>query len=553
MKLIGKFFIFIGWVLSISIVLRAADVPLQISESTRTAMFDRVVAEMERLDGEGLPPRMNRPESWEKTISRLRLELKSAKTKFEVGQVFRRLDATYPNLHAQVTLDPTFDLEAGRVRPIIAARFRAEIVNKGQKSFKYLISSLDKDLALIFKEQERPGLGDEVIEINGKPTRDWSNQNFLFCKLPMREQCEANFFDHFRKELIGWDRSQPLSYKLRRNGREWSVNIPFKIPEPLNSQSNSSAAEDECAVASDRYDGFKPVLKGFNICVFESEKWPNVSVLRIASFAYRGLPKEQQIQSLKEEVDRFYNEYWKAKAPTTKKIIIDVMSNGGGDNPVRWYQVFLDKPFQEQYVQFKKLPEIEDPEIRKEMFYADPGHELWFDKIKQNGSYAKTPLGSFLPTQPAFCADETKSCDESFYEPLQHGFKGKVDILVDEYCISSCTGFVWQFRDKLKSRVKLLGFPDSGDSAYARLFLDVYLTSDSPGYRVSISPRQGRTMQRLPEGAMLRQQVTVTRSTDAKGRIISAIPMIPDVWVPNRYHHFDDTWEATVFKEALKQ
>jgi hypothetical protein len=471
--------------------------------------------------------------------------------------VFRRLDATYPNLHAQVTLDPAYDLEADRVRPQIAAKFRPDVVNRAQKTYRYYISSLDADLARDFKEKERPGIGDELLSINGIAMNDWAKQNFLFCKFPLREQCEANFFDHFRKELIGWDRSQSINYKLRRNSREWSVNVPFKVPESLGSKSGSasqaSSSENECPVELDRYDGFKVVLKGFNICVFESEKWPGVTVLRLASFTYRGLPKEQKIQSVKDEVDRFYDKYWKAKASSTKKLIIDVMENGGGDVPVPWYQMFLDRPFQEQYVQFKKVAEIETPDVRKEMFYNDPGHVLWFDKIKADGRYQKTRLGAFLPTQPAFCADEKKSCDEGLFEPIQHGFKGDIRVLVDEWCISSCTGFVWQLKNKIGKRVKIVGFPDSGDSAYARLFLDLYLTKEAPGYKTVVVARPGRTKQMLPDGAVLRQQVTVTRSTDEKNRIISAIPTMPEVWVPNRFHNFDDTWEATVFKEALKQ
>ncbi|PIU01083.1 MAG: hypothetical protein COT74_00840 [Bdellovibrionales bacterium CG10_big_fil_rev_8_21_14_0_10_45_34] len=525
---------------------------LTINTETRLALFDKFVDEIERLDGEGLPPRSNRPESWQKTIARLRSELANAKTKFEVGQVFRRLDATYPNLHAHLSLDRNYDLTS--VRPIIAATFRAEIVNKGQKTFKYMISSLDKELASAFKERDRPGIGDEVLAINGTSMSEWSKQNFLFCKFPLREQCESDIFEHFRKELGEWDRSKPLTYKLRRNSRQWEVRIPIKIPVPANIQTkNDSGVSKECPVELDRYADFKVVLKGLNICVFESDKWPGVVMLRIASFAYFKLPKEEAIRSLKQEVDRFYAEYWKAKAPLTKKLIVDLIDNGGGDTPIRWYQMFLDRPFQEQYVQFKKTTEIEDADIRKKLFYNDHGHELWFEKIKRNGTFSKTNSGDFLPNHPAFCADETKSCDEGFYEPVKHGFKGQMDLLVNELCISSCTGFVWQLKDKLKSRVRILGFPDSGDSTYGRLLIDVFLTSEVPGYKIVISPRQPQSTQKLPKNALLRQQVAVTRTTDEKGKVFSGIPVMPDVWVPKRYRHFDDTWEATVFQEALKR
>lgn len=370
----------------------------------------------------------------------------------------------------------------------------------------------------------------------------------------MREQCEANFFDHFRKAFLSWNWQMPLEYTVRRNGRTWTIKVPVEMPKQnVKSSSQSEAASDnDCPVELDRYDGFKPVFKGLNICVFESAQHPNISVLRIASFRYRELPKESKIQSLKDEVEEFYVGYWKAKAPLTKKLIVDMIDNGGGDTPVPWYQIFYKKPFQEQYVQFKKLPELDNDQIRKDLFYEDSGKEIWFSGLKKSGMYQKIKIGSFLPQIPQFCASEDQSCDKGLYEPRKNGFHGEVRLMVNEWCISSCTGFVWSLKDQLGKRAKIVGMPDSGDSAYARLFVDLYLDSAKPdGFKIEVSPRVGRTRQNLPEGAILRQQVTATRSTTSKDKVISATPVPVDVWVPYQYRHYDDTWEAKVFKKAL--
>lgn len=527
-----------------------------ISPDTRVRIFDKTVSELERIDGEGLPARMNRPEKWDTTIAALRAQAKKAETRIDFGQVFRKLDATYPNLHAQVNLDEKYDIAAGRLRPKIAFKFGAEIIEPKQIKFNYKISSIDAELTKDIREVLRPAIGDNLLAINKKAIATWSDENFIFCKFPLRQQCEANIFDHFRKGFLSWDWRSPLTYTLERNGRTWEVKVPVEIPNSKvkGLQTHGSTPESECPVEPERYGEFKAVYKGLNICVFESEKSPNISVLRISSFRYRELPKEAKIRSLQNEVDKFYEGYWKDKAPSTRKLIIDLLDNGGGDTPVPWYQLFYDKPFQEQFVQFKKLAELDDDEIRKDLFYDDNGKEIWFKNLKESGGYDKVKRGSFLPPVPQFCAFDNQSCEKGLFEPRKNGFKGDVRLMVNEWCISTCTGFVWSMKDQLGKRVKLVGFPDSGDSAYARLYLDAYLDNASvDGFRMQVSPRPGGTRQNVPERAILRQQVTATRSTDALGRVLSATPTETDFWIPYRYRQFEDSWESLVFKTALEK
>lgn len=530
----------------------AADFP---NEQTRVKIFDKVVSELERIDGEGLPPRKNRPENWNTTVGILRSQAKSAQNPIDFGQVFRKLDATYPNLHAHVVLNDEYDIAVGRVRPRISVRFGPEIVERAKKVTRYKVNSIETDMMKVFKEANRPAVGDEILSINGKPIRQWSRENYVYCKFPLREQCESNFFDHFRKGLLSWDWRKPLKFTLRRNGRTWEIEVPFEVPTqnmPNIQAAISRTSEPECPVESDRYGSFSPVYKGHNICAFESGKHPNMTVLRIASFAYRDLRKDAKIRSVKDEVESFYSNYWKAKAPSTKRLIVDVIDNGGGDTPIVWYQIFYDRPFQEQYVQFKKILELADQKIRKDLFYEDGGKEIWFAELMKSGVYEKFKVGSFLPAIPQFCTSEDKNCAEGLFEPRPNGFKGQIYLLVNEWCVSTCSGFAWSVKNQFGKRAKLFGMPDSGDSAYARLYLDVYLDSSDPdGFRTEVSPRPGRTRQNLPAGALLRQQITATRSTDAQGRVISALPTPIDVWIPYRYRHYDGTWESKVFNAAL--
>ncbi len=534
----------------------AAELP---PAATRAQIFDQFVSEIERLDGEGLPARINRPESWKNTIARLREEAQKATTPVAFGQVFHRLDQTYPNLHAQVTLNDEYEIAPERKRPTISVRFRAENITRTQKTFRYRVRITSDSLLKDVPESKRPQDDDELLQINNRDIQEWSIDNFIFCKFPYREQCERNIFDSFRKGFLGWDWRQKLEYTLRRDQRIWTVEIPVGFPPQApatapTSADTTTAQTRECPGGDNRYQDFKPVYKGANICVYESAKHPFVTVLHIASFAYQNFPKSDLIRSNGTEVRAFNDNYWRAKAPETKKLIIDVIDNGGGNIPMDWYQSLLDKPFQEQYVQFKKTSEFEVDSIRKHLFYDDPAKDIWFEKLKASGAYQKIKMGSFLPHIPQYCATEDKSCEIGKYTPLKHKFKGQVRVLVDEWCISTCTGFVWNLKDKLGKRAKLVGMPDSGDSGYARLYVDVYLDSTKPeGFRITTSSRQPLSRQRLPEGALLRQQVSATRSTDEHGRIVSAQPAVVELWTPHRYKQSDDQWMAAAFEMALKK
>jgi len=52
-------------------------------------------------------------------------------------------------------------------------------------------------------------------------------------------------------------------------------------------------------------------------------------------------------------------------------------------------------------------------------------------------------MGDFLPQTPMFCADESRPCDQGRFTPDNHGFRGRVSLLVMN-SVSSCDGFVYE-------------------------------------------------------------------------------------------------------------
>jgi hypothetical protein len=308
-------------------------------------------------------------------------------------------------------------------------------------------------------------------------------------------------------------------------------------------------------VEAGRYPGFTPAYVGVHACVFESAAQPGVFVLRIPSFAYEH-GEEQGIDPVEKEVRQLYDGFWKDRAEGIRTLIVDVLDNHGGSEPTPYYKLLFDAPFQEQYVQYRKLAELEgDSEPSKRLWssvlWGEKGKEDWLAGLRRDGRWDKVPTGGFLPPVPQFCAEEV-DCEHSLFTPLPHQFTGRVKVLINRLCISSCVGFVYDLVDVFGGRARTYGEPDSGDSTYSRLFLDVFLDAKDPrGFRTRLSPYDGRGARNLGE-AFYRLIVSVTRSTDAHGRVISGIPQKIDVPLLPRWDEAPEGWAARVFAEALK-
>jgi hypothetical protein len=519
-------------------------------QKIRVGLLKAVVSEINRLDGDGLLPRKGRPKSWTQTVDQLEKEIKTASTWDEVGDVFRKLDATYTNLHAKVLLAPELDRVKHDGKLIIGASFAPELVEKSKPVSSYRISRVRSELFKDVPEGLRPVRGDVLLSINGRSLKNWSREAWLFCKFSQREQCETVIFELLSREILSWKRNQTLGYRLNRDGHVWDVTIPIQIQStvsvaPIQPLVAPPSEDQPCGVDPYRYHpDYKLVYRGYHACVFERSDSQNIPILRIRSFRYSDVPQTEKIRKIKDEVDGFWTGYWKQKSPHAKGIVIDVIDNYGGDEPVLWYGMFFDHPYQEQYVSFKKIKEFENPEILDDLFYGQKTRYIWLDQLKAQGNYQSTSARGFLPPVPQFCPDKNGDCSDAMYQPVQHGFQGKVAILTNQWCISSCVGFVWNFNNVLKKRAAFFGMPDSGDSTYGRIYLDVYLDTSTPkGFRTETAGRPGQSSADLPPGGIIRQIVSVTKSTDKNGKVVSGVPMKMTGWVPERFHYTKETYE----------
>ncbi|AZZ37465.1 hypothetical protein CIK05_11895 [Bdellovibrio sp. qaytius] len=537
-------------VLIISLSVFAKSNSFEKEKQSSLKIMDAYIKEVYRLDSDGLLPRANRKLSWDQIANKLSADIRASKTKMELGRVFQRLDSAYTNLHARINLNDEYNFNT-EGRPMLAVTFRPETINEDGRVPKYLISNVRKEHFINLEPSMRPKVSDELIAINNIPIKNWADENFEFCKFPLRSQCETEFFDNFRKGNLSWYRRQPLTFTLLRDGKKSDYQIP--VFAAAKSDSNDSDPLEACSLNKTRYPGFEMVYQGHHACAFENKSHPNVTILRIRSFRYKEVEGQIEIDQTSKEAKHFADLYWSKKISTTKHLIIDVVENGGGQAVVYWVKLFLDQDFQDQWVQFKKTKELEDPEWRNNAFYNEPGKEKIYQDLKKSPKWAEIKEGEFIPAMPQFCISDTECLTKKWQPQFPDKFKGHITILTDPWCISSCTGFAWTMKYYLKDRVKFAGLPESGDSTYSRSYIEASFIDKAPGYKLEVFPRAPLSRPEVSKDAFFRSAISTSRSTDEDGNIVSGVPMKVDYFIAPKWDEDVDEWVGRMIGVVLNR
>lgn len=507
------------------------------SAATQNKLVLRFKDEMLRLDGDGLVARIDRPVSFTDTIDRLADEALSNKTPLDFYRTFSRLSGTYTNLHSSAVFDSKTKAAVRTAYDLYPSIWlMTEIDSRGKPTVK-IDSVEDAETRLKISE------GDEVVSINGSLVSNWLDENFLYCKHPLRMQCDRNFESTLHEQILSW-KTGALTYTVSHENRLVDVEVKFSEIQPQPSGSPKPKYRKCDYRADKRYPGFKMVHQGHLACLFEKSDDPNVAVLRIQSFQYRGTDPKDPIQSVQAEVNALYP-YWTKHSGDYKTLVVDLLDNHGGNAPIPYYEILFQTPFQEQWVRFKKIKEFDDAKIRQNgIFWNDRAQELLYQKRLQSGEWAKLKEGEFADPSPMFCADDGIPCDEKLFVPRSHSFRGEVKVMVNEFCISSCDGFAWAMKNTLNA--KFFGFPQAADAAYARLRIDAVADAASPdGFRLEVRPYQDE----LPKNFIVGQIVAVSQAVGPKGEIFNGRPLALEQLVPYR---FDEFYPKVVLKEALK-
>lgn len=511
--------------LLVSLVAPAAHAAYELPDpAARKAIVQTMGAAMERLDGEALFVRANRHVDWRSTVARLADEAEAAATPAAFARTLKRLDLAYPNLHSYADLPAGLAaVLPGAVRP--AVRFALE--KSGASVPAYRVFRVSGETAA--------ELGDEVLAVNGIAVAAIAAESFLFCKWPLKTQCDDEMPTTFESELLTWTRAEPLVYTLRRDGVVFDAEIEVAATPPRPAR---NPLDYECGTLAERYPGFVLAYTGNRACVFTSTTDPETAVLRILSFNYKYMREDQTIRSVEDEVDQLLP-WWREHA-TWSHLVVDVIDNAGGQAPIPYYKMLFQNPFQEEYVRFKKTPELEQDGLRFEgIFWETDFQEQWFQSLRSSGAYDEIAYGDFLPPVPMFGTFD-------LFEPYAHPFRGRVSLLVNRFCVSSCDGFDYAMSEQLAGRIEVYGESQSADSAYGRLTLDLVPDAhEASGYRAV-----ARVIRTEPVAeAVATQTIAATRSVDVRGVVYSGVP-VPVTPIPYTWENLE-RWPELVLHRAL--
>jgi hypothetical protein len=527
--------------LAVACAALAAESPAP-KKDIRVAIVETLRSEVERVQGDALDARKGRGHTWEKTVEWLKEESAHAETMPDFARVLRRFDAAVPGPRSRATLTA-----AARpwkaTAPALPLEFAPEEIVGEARPKTYRVVSV----VASWTEANAPQKGDELLAISGRPMADWSDENFNFCKWPLRSQCERELYANFRDELLSWHRPQALLLRLRRGGKTWDASVASASAERA---AFAESAESENTL----YPGFAPAYRGVLLKYYTSTAQPATAILRLRSFQYDH-DEEADIDSLAKEARHFYDAAWKADSGRIKTLIIDLNDNPGGAGAAPLAKLLLGAPFTDVFVRYKKTADSSYSSFPARrywtaLFSGDFAKKAWLERLRRDGRWESTPTGQFLPKVPLSCASED-DCESARYSPVNQGFTGRVLLLTNRGCLATCASFVSILKAGLKERATLLGEADSGDFSGARIALDVFLDpEEKAGYRVVSAPFDER---RASEGSssFFRMLVSATRAEDSRGESLTGAATKTDVRVPWRYDQNDRQWRAAVVSEAL--
>lgn len=485
-----------------------------ISAKTQSLIVKKIASEVIRLDGEGLLSRKGNRKPFREVVQELSKKALDNNSLYDFHNTFQQLDGAYTNLHSRAIFSKRVDGKIIMPWYLDQSVWLFSEVGDGNSKLK-VYNVKDKTI----KVSE----GDEVVAINGRSVIEWFDENFEFCKFPLKAQCDRQFSAHLLSLRLSWKGDTPLVYSIKSNDEIVDVEV-----KSFRSEQNQDPLRKRCDYKSEeRYPGFKLKYMGFYACIYESEANSGIALLRISSFQYnRRKNSKNPFNEIHEEVAAL-EKFWLKKSDKYKELILDLINNTGGNLPVSYYQLLFHGKFQEQFVRFKKTEEFENDDLRKWIFWTDKSHELSYQRRLKNGSWNKLKYGEFTAPEPMFCADQEKPCEDSSFSAKKHSFNGNVSVMLNEKCVSSCDGFVWAVKNYLNA--KLYGFPQAADSAYSRLRIDAIKDKNSPdGFKIIVNPQRAE----LDKNHIVGQVVAVSRTSDENGNSFNGNPLDLEKLVP---------------------
>jgi hypothetical protein len=478
--------------------------------------YNQLMQDIEYFDAEAIDTR-NRTKavSWEQYKTHYRSKLEECHDADCAKKVFLRFAEGFVNLHSNFEITGYLD-----------PRIMVDSMYRAHPSIVFEYPSL---------RMYEPSTAKEITHLNSIPVKELMHQFINYeCSFSSTVGCATIFI---RKLNANWltIADRPLRTITYSDGTVSPIKFK-KLKRPQHNESKKTFAAS--------MKGWETVVEGNKFVLMRKSK---TLLLKYVDFLYDDLGDDlycensayqnsmcQDIQLLTESI--------RLIGPV-EVLVIDLQNNIGGAEVTPLLAAFAKQPFYDLSVRFRKTPVLENDTIRPYLFWSNSRLENWFSTIRKQESYANTAYGAFLPA----CADFCRGSENCELQPIQPAGKlaiGRIVLVTNYNCVSSCDDFVWRMKDYANAIVA--GQPQAADATYSRIRL-AYYTGNSRIYRKEFGPGQTISEQNLFYTATIPNSAVVNK----RGKPMQGLPASLDCEVPIRREHFEDM-ETYTLNEVLK-
>jgi len=463
------------------------------SKGQRLTIYNSLIDEIERVDAIGIATRNTyKTSSWPAITKAIRKEFEDASSWSELRLAITNLHNGFTNAHSYI-----------RPGPLFPETLKAEPRNS-DVYLRFTYPNID-----FFQES------DEIQQAVNKQFAAFSD---LHCRYPHEISCAHLFVREFHK---GEPKAQPST----------------KTNFVLNKRNLSPAElrKEDCRSLHTRY-GQEWLLSfsGSSLCVLERSTTVLVKIKLFATWGQNSMYCGPNATA-GSACDDIYGALKTISRIDPEYLILDVQNNRGGSENTPYIAAFATEGFFDLQVQYKKIRELENSKLRRELFYNNRAAETWFADLIASGSYSKIQQGHYLPARSDFCRGAEDCSRKPIKRHILSRSPQKGVILTNGNCVSSCDDIVWRLKET--NGWKVVGQTPVTDGAYARIEGGIFLHEDgqvtTQTWGDGGSPEEERRM-------VIRYRVPVSRTVDRAGTPLEGNASVLDIALPHDQDQFFD-------------
>ena len=484
----------------------SGEAPPFIGLEVRSALFDLLVSEIERLDADAIRLReRHKKTSWEEFKALSEPAFAYARSWAELEEAVDAFSAGFTNGHSSIRLAD--GVRASRGAAPTAEPLPGPYLGYEARSGQFFAVTT----------------GQTVEALNGEAMADrFARFVDLECPFAADTVCARALAERlFAGTLEAGGRTVS---KVTVRADEGPEELPAERLLGSGPRPYSELVGESCESIGARYAGWRLRFSGRQMCLFERDR---TALLKIKYFGPWGTDAADfRCQRPKLEPGSMCREARAVSAlladAEVADLIVDLQNNPGGTESTAVLAALSPRPFRDLAVRYRNTVELRDPGLRAFLFYRSEKAEAWYRELEASGRLPDVRESRFLPARGDFCRGPL-GCRLGAIEPSAAAVSvERLSVVVNGRCVSSCDDLALRLRRYAGARI--YGEPPVGDTTYARIRGTLYLTD-----RGSVAARtagEGQAIE-LPDSSqeLIVFRLPYTRTVDDEGLPLEASPL----------------------------